>query len=153
MPSDLDELISLSADEKFDDASGEATGLSDESGGRLFNHPWAAVFAWLLCLSVFTYHYLEPLPKQHDLGVRSVEARLSIAVYHLAHRVESYRLETGHLPDYLFEAWQESDDVTYASGPDGYEITGRAGQFELVFREGDDPQGLIYRINQPGASN
>ena len=148
MASDLDDLINQSADESFDEHFSGSDGEAATSSEAHFNHPAAAIFAWLLCASLLSYHYLEPLPKPHDLGIRSVEARLSIAVYHLAYRIESYRQRTGHLPDYVFEDWQESDDVQYSLGDQGYVIQGQIGQFELVFKEGDNPQQLIHRISQ-----
>ena len=153
MTDELDELISQSAAESYLDPEKDSQASSSLREMPLFNHPWAVIFAWLFCLSVVLFHWLEPIPKTHDLGVRSVEARLGIAVYHLAHHVETYRQRTGHLPDFIDEDWQESEVVSYHLGEDGYEITGRTGEFELVYREGDDPQGLIHRINQRETSS
>lgn len=153
MANELEDLINQAAAERFEDEATPAT--TDKTAGQvaLLNHPWAALFAWLFCASIITYQLLEPLPKQHDLGVRSTDTRLGIAVYHVAHRVESYRRETGHLPDFLLDDWQESDAVTYEQGDEGYVITGQAGDLRIVYREDDDPQRLIHRVNPQGGSN
>jgi len=153
MSSELDDLIKQAAEERFDDSAGATSIEAPVDKPALLNHPWAALFAWLFCASIITYQLLEPLPKQHDLGVRSNDTRLGIAVYHVAHNVESYRQQTGHLPDFLMDGWQESDAVTYELRDDGYVITGRTGELEIIFREGDDSQRLIHSIDRQEGRN
>jgi hypothetical protein len=146
----LAELISQAATEDL--AVLEPETIRPDEARKLVNHPWAIVFSWLLCLSVSVFYYLEPLPKQHDLGIRSVETRLNVAMYHVAHHVESFRNETGHLPDYLEDGWNESDSVEYRIGSDGYELIGRSGELELVYLEGQDPEGLIHAATKKAGS-
>lgn len=140
---ELSELIRLSATEDF---SAELHESELAQAPHLINHLPAFVISWFFCLAVAVFFVIEPLPKQHDLGLRSVETRVSVAMYHMAHRVESYRKEMGALPVYLEEGWQESDEVQYEITEAGYVITGRSGEFELIFREGDDPEKLIHYL-------
>ena len=139
---ELAELISKAANEDLSALEPET--IRPAYRVKLVNHPWAIVFSWLLCLSVAMFYYLEPLPNQHDLGIRSVETRLSVAMYHAAHHVERFRNETGQLPDYLEDDWNESDNVEYRVGTNGYELVGRSGELELVYLEGQDPEQLIH---------
>ena len=150
MTADLDDLIRQSASENLGEDDGAVSAGEDTGSSALLNHPWVVLFAWLFCASLILYYHLEPLPKQHDLGVRSVETRLGIAVYHVAHRVESYRQQTGHLPDYLLDEWQESSTVSFEPGEKGYVIYGRMGELEIVYHEGDDPEPLINGASSSG---
>ena len=139
---DLDELIRESAAENLEAIEPLDSEVNDKPG-TLVNHPWTLLFSWLLSISVFVSFYLAPLPKQHDLGTRSVETRISVAMYHVAHHVETYRKQTGELPDYLENDWQESQNIEYRIGPSGYELTGRSGEFERRYQEGTDPEQLL----------
>ena len=47
------------------------------------------------------------------VGSRGAEVQLGVALYHFAHRVETYKHRTGHLPDYPEPQWQESGEVEY----------------------------------------
>ena len=155
---DLDGLINASALEDLDALYGAGPGESGPSGARQtgaadpadpgagrMNHPVAVLFAWLLCMAVASVFWLDPLPKQHDLGVRSVETRVAVAMYHVAHRVETYRRYVGQLPDYLYPEWNESNLVEYRMSGGHYELVSRVGPYEYHFREGDDPEVLIHR--------
>lgn len=142
--SDLSELIRLAATEEMqpDLVQNEAGQAND----RLVHHLPVLLIAWMFCFAAGAFFVLEPLPKQHDLGIRAVQTRVSIAMYHTAHRVESYRKQTGALPAYLESEWQEAEEVRYETTPDGYVITGKSGEFELVYREGDDPEILLHYL-------
>ena len=140
---ELAELISKAATEDFDSLEPE-TSRPEDTREPLVNHPWTIAFSWLLCLSIAMFYYLEPLPKQHDLGIRSVETRLNVAMYHTAHHVESFRKRTGQLPDYLEDSWNESDNIEYSRSADGYQLIGRSGELELTYLEGQDPEGLLH---------
>ena len=139
---DLDALIRESAAEDLDALEHEHRQVSGKPRS-LVNHPWTLLFSWLLCLSVIVFFYMTPLPKQYDLGTRSVEARISVAMYHVAHHVETYRKQTGRLPDFLEKDWQEFKDVEYRIGPVGYELIGRSGEFERTYQEGMNPELLL----------
>jgi hypothetical protein len=138
---ELADLINKAANEDLAALESETVETNDTE--KLFNHPWMVAFSWMLCLSVSVYLYLEPLPNQEDLGVRSVETRLNVAMYHVAYQVESFRNQTGQLPDYLEDEWNESAKVEYKIGANGYELHGRSGEFELLYLEGQDPEQLI----------
>lgn len=139
---DLEELIRASASENLDGIELGISQISD-TPSSLINHPWALLFSWLLYFSVIVFFFLAPLPKQHDLGTRSVETRVSVAMYHVAHHIETYRQRTGSLPDYLDTSWQESLDVEYRVGSNGYELIGRSGEFERTYQDGMDPERLL----------
>ena len=138
----LDQLIRESAAENLDTLEPDHSQISG-TPLPLVNHPWALLFSWLLCFTVIVFFFLAPLPKQHDLGTRSVETRVSVAMYHVAHHIETYRQRTGRLPDYLETSWQESQDVEYRVGSNGYELIGRSGEFKRTYQEGMDPERLL----------
>lgn len=138
---ELADLISRAASEDL--AALEPETIQPAKTQKLVNHPAAVAFSWLLFITVAMFYYFEPLPNQYDLGIRSVETRLNVAMYHAAHHVEVFRNETGQLPDYLEDKWSESDKVEYSIGSSGYELIGRSGELELVYLEGQDPEQLI----------
>lgn len=138
----LDALIQASAEEDTELVGTNA--LESEQFSPQISHPVAIIIAWLLCLSVGMIFWLDPLPQQRDLGVRSIETRLSVAMYHVAHRVETYRRFTGSLPDYLDPDWSESQRVEYVRHDDGYQLVGKEGEYTLEYRQGDDPEALIH---------
>lgn len=148
---ELAELISKSATEDLDSIEPE-TSRTEETREPLVNHPWAITFSWLLCLSISMIFFLDPLPKQHDLGTRSVETRLNVAMYHTAHHVENFRKKTGQLPDYLEDSWNESDNIEYRLGADGYQLIGRSGELELAYLEGEDPEWLLHSATKEAIS-
>ncbi|MCB1646907.1 MAG: hypothetical protein KDI36_15715 [Pseudomonadales bacterium] len=141
MSNDLDDLIRQSANENLDDI-----GLSDDKVvvEPFCNHPWVVAFSWLLCAVVALFLYESPLPRERSVGSRSVETNLSVAMYHVAHRVETYQRYTGHLPEFLDPAWSESENVGYALTEMGYELTGKEGGLEIIYRQGDDPEELLH---------
>ena len=140
---ELAELISRAESENLDSLEPE-TRQSANVQKPWFNHPWAVAFSWLICFCVSVFYYLEPLPKQYDLGTRSVETRLKVALYNTAHHVESFRKKTGRLPDYLEESWTESENIEYRIGAEGYELIGQSGELNLSYFEGQDQERLLH---------
>ncbi|XOV86924.1 MAG: hypothetical protein ACFHX7_18405 [Pseudomonadota bacterium] len=141
MSNDLDDLIRQSANETLD-----AVGIGEETVAvaPLFNHPWGVGFSWLLCVVVALFLYESPLPRERSVGARSVETDLSVAMYHVAHRVETYRRFTGNLPEFLDPAWSESENVEYVLTDTGYELIGKQGGLEITYHQGDNPEALLH---------
>lgn len=111
---------------------------------------WVIAGVWMLCLIVALGYWQLPVASQHDLGARSVETRVNVAMYHAAHRVETYRQYHGQLPDYLDPAWLESREITYERMDNSYEIVGEAGEYRRSFRRGDDAEALLHpRLRSP----
>ncbi|MFT7685262.1 MAG: hypothetical protein ACI9FB_000605 [Candidatus Azotimanducaceae bacterium] len=117
------------------------------------NHPREIVVTWLLCL-LFGWGFLiqSPYP-QKTIGERGVMTRLGIAVYHVAHRVETYRQYTGGLPDYLEPEWHETEKVEYQVVDGQYLLTAREGDRIMTYRQGQNPDALLFADWDLSANN
>ena len=111
---------------------------------QMLNHPLPVIASWTLLIIVILTLTLTPLPREEELGIRSVETRVSVAMYHAAHRVETYRKLTGHLPDYLEPEWSEAETIQYERLDSGYRITGKEAALTLTYDEGDDSERLLH---------
>lgn len=140
---DLRRLIQQSADEDPDFLD---TVEEQPSTRALLNHPQQVLMAWVFSLTIALIFVLGPALWRQDVGVRSVDVRLNAALYHVAYRVEVYRNINGQLPDYLEDHWSRSGQIEYHVGPQGYQLTGRLGDHELIYREGENPESLIQHF-------
>ncbi len=138
---DIESLIQASAAEDLDLLEPASRVTNREP--RL-NRPGFVILAWLLAMTVGLSINLNPPWEAFHAGTKSVEVRTSIAMYHLVHRIETYRQRTGHLPDYLDATWSESAGLDYRRTEDGYTVTGRLGELVLEFERGDDPESLLH---------
>jgi hypothetical protein len=118
---DFDELIRASALE----SAQHADSASSPSRARLINHPIALILVW--CASL-----------------RSGATRLGVALYHVAHRVETYRQLIGSLPDYLEPQWHEAGLVEYNVIEDRYQLIAREGDLMMTYRQGESAGQLLF---------
>jgi hypothetical protein len=139
---DLDDLIQQAAIEKSDLSE---SGTDDSPNKTRFNQPVPVLLSWCLCLLIVLFVYLYPLPDNHHIADRSAQIQMRVAMYHLAHRIETYREVTGKLPEFIEPEWHESQSVEYKNTADGYLLRGRKGEFGLIYHEGDDPEQLIQQ--------
>ena len=111
--------------------------------------PVIVAFSWFICVTVAVFMYLVPAYPNRAPGGESIEKRLGTAVYHAAHRVETYRRKTGSLPDYLDPDWHEGRHVSYEVVNDHYIITGQLGDLTIRYAEGENPEALLGRQPTP----
>ena len=151
LPDDIQWLIEASAREE---TSSYDSALHEElSPGNRLNHPYSVLAAWCFCFFLSAVFYFNPLIEREDLGSRSMEAQLGVAMYHVAHRVETYRIVSGQLPDYIDDSWGDldkffegSDTVEYLREGDSYTLHGQAGMLKVTFRRGDNPEDLLHDV-------
>lgn len=151
MPTDLNDLDALIQQSSMEDLDDQLPDFPGQPAAARLNHPMEVLLAWLLCLAIAGYYFLGSADSQQDLGIRSVDNRLSVALYHVAYRVEVYRNVNGQLPDFIEDHWAYSDMIDYTQDTSGYILTGELGEHQMVYREGEDPERLIrhamYRPN------
>ena len=93
---ELDALIQESATENLAVIEPGA-----EEKAPLLQQPLLVLLSWLLLLFVCLFFYLNPVGEEPHVGEKSKEARLSVALYQLAYRIEVYEAVNGTLPEYL----------------------------------------------------
>ena len=147
MTDELESLIQEAAQESIHD---DDVNSVDNEGDSFFNYPAPVSVSWVLCLFTAITFYIYPLPANDQRVSRSVTTQLGVAMYHVAHRVESYRQMTGGLPDYLDPDWQESTAVTYRLTSEGYVLEGRLGELKLTYRQGENAEKLIFPLRKEG---
>ena len=111
---------------------------------RLLNHPWVVMITWSVCLLVGLLFMLSSPASLEPVGSRSGAVRLNVALYHVAHRVETYRQYTGSLPDYLEADWHETQAIDYEVVEGRYQLTAREGELTMVYRQGDNAEALLF---------
>jgi hypothetical protein len=147
---DLDELISASAHETFPTEETNA----DTPHPKL-NHQWVVLLSWVTCACIAGVLYSYPVHDESDLGIRSKDVRLGVAMYHVAHRIESYRYMSGALPEFLDDSWGDldrfsegSDAILYEKSGNGYTLHGEAGNLRVRFKDGDNPEQLLHDLSK-----
>ena len=135
---ELDALIQESATENL---AVLETGTVEKA--PLLQQPMLVVLSWLLLFFVCLFFYLNPVGEEPHVGEKSKEARLSVALYQLAYRIEVYEALKGTLPDYLEEEWSDAGNIRYSLGDNGYILSGQLGDYELTYRQGEDPETLM----------
>ena len=147
MADDIEQLIHASANEDLDALEERPT----QQQALRFHRPLTVVLGWVVCLMIAAYMVTHPLAEQSSVGSKGLATKLSISIYHVAHRIETYRQFTGHLPDYLDPAWQESQAVDYQLTDAGYELVGKSGDLTITYQQGDDAEALIHYFGRQGA--
>jgi hypothetical protein len=134
------QLIDESAAESavFDDTE------ASQNYQKLLNHPWAVAITWFACLLVGLLLTLGSPASYEPVGSRSGTVRLNVALYHVAHRVETYRQYTGSLPDYLEADWHETQAIEYKVVDGRYQLTAREGELTIVYQQGDNAEALLF---------
>jgi hypothetical protein len=141
-PFDLQKLIAESEAESK--AAPDNYPADGEVVTKAYMHqPMLIAFSWLICTIVAIFLYLTPAYPVRSPGAQSIDSRLRIAIYHAAHRVETYRRDTGSLPEYFEPGWHEGRRVAYEVINGRYVITGRIGDLTITYTEGDDPETLL----------
>jgi len=141
---DFDNLILESEqDSELDDTLSESTQTKARRTPRL-----VVIFTWIASLLVGVLITMDSPHPTERIGTRSADVQLGVALYHLAHRVESYQERTGSLPDYLEPDWQESAQVEYSVVDGQYQLVARAGKFVRKYSQGQDPETLLFGEQQ-----
>ena len=141
MADDFESLIQAVASQAPDDDEAEGVQASKPP---VFNYPGVVAASWAGFVLIAVLLALFPMPGGGQPASRSIEIRLGVAMYHMAHRIESYNQQQGSLPDYLEADWQESNDVEYRRTETGYVLEGQLGQYSLVYRRGDNAELLLH---------
>ena len=105
---------------------------------------------WLASLILGALITMDSIHTTERVGSRGAEVQLGVALYHLAHRVETYKHRTGNLPDYLEPQWQESGEVEYRVTDGRYHLSANAGGFVREYSQGQDPELLLFDVRQIG---
>jgi len=137
---DLDELIRASARE----SAQHADSASSPSQAPLINHPIALIIIWCASLLIGALSLAAHQNEDDVIGQRSGATRLGVALYHVAHRVETYRQFTGSLPDYLEPQWHEADLVEYKVIEGRYQLVAREGDLVMTYRQGESAGELLF---------
>jgi hypothetical protein len=138
---EFEALIAASAKEQY---SPELAPPLTREKNRHFNHLNAVIAIWsAVFVAIFLLYISPPAPTKHP-GIRSTEIRVSTAIYHVAHRIETYRKFHGVLPTYLAPEWHEANQVSYQPDGDVYVLTGREGNVERTYVSGEDPEQLLH---------
>ncbi len=149
-PFDLENLIRASEIESRSvEQERDSNGNLSMRGKAHINQPIIVAFSWFLCAIVAGFMYLAPAYPKRAPGAESLEKRLGTAVYHAAHRVETYHRRTGSLPDYLDPDWHEGQHVSYEIVDGHYLITGQIGDLIIEYNEGENPEELLGRQPTP----
>ena len=105
---------------------------------------------WLASLLLGALITMDSIHTTERVGSRGAEVQLGVALYHLAHRVETYKDRTGNLPDYLEPQWQESGEVEYRVTNGRYHLSANAGGFVREYSQGEDPELLLFKVRRLG---
>jgi hypothetical protein len=149
-PFDLKKLIEASEIESRSTPDDIAAAGDSPTHQPMINQRIIVAFSWIACGLVAAFMYLSPAYPVREPGAQSIEKRLGTAVYHAAHRVETYRRNTGSLPEYLEPEWHEGESVSYEIVDARYVLTGRMGDLTIIYSEGEDPEKLLGR--QPASA-
>ncbi|MDA0978134.1 MAG: hypothetical protein O3B72_06230 [Proteobacteria bacterium] len=139
MSDDLEKLIQASAEEDL-----EILQPGTPVSSPRLNRPGAVALSWLLLIFIVSFFYLNPVGEEPQVGEKSAKARLSVAIYQLAYRIEVYRHMNGQLPDFLEPSWLEARQVKYEVEGNSYVLSGQIGDYEIVYKDGDNPEKLMY---------
>ncbi len=130
-------------------ASEDIASLEDantaQSRGPILHQPLLVMVSWILLVIVLTLLFQYPAAQQAVIGEKGNETIVSVAIYQLAYRIEVYRNMNGSLPDFLEPEWLNAVDLTYQQIEGEYVIQGRAGDFEMSYRDGDNPETLMHK--------
>jgi hypothetical protein len=137
---DFDELIRASALE----SAQHADSASSPSQAPLINHPIALILIWCASLLIGALSLAANQNEDDVIGQRSGATRLGVALYHVAHRVETYRQFTGSLPDYLEPQWHEAGLVEYKVIEGRYQLIAREGDLVMTYRQGESAGQLLF---------
>jgi hypothetical protein len=137
---DFDELIRASALE----SAQYADSTLSPSQAPLINHPIALILIWCASLLIGALSLAAHQNEDDVIGQRSGATRLGVALYHVAHRVETYRQFTGSLPDYLEPQWHEAGLVEYTVIEGRYQLIAREGDLVMTYRQGESAGQLLF---------
>jgi len=137
---DFDELIRASAQE----SARYADSASPPPQAPLINHPIALILIWCASLLIGALSLAANQNEDEVIGQRSGATRLGVALYHVAHRVETYRQFTGSLPDYLEPQWHEAGLVEYNVIEGRYQLIAREGDLVMTYRQGESAGELLF---------
>jgi hypothetical protein len=137
---DFDELIRASALE----SAQYADSTLSPSQAPLINHPIALILIWCASLLIGALSLAAHQNEDDVIGQRSGATRLGVALYHVAHRVETYRQFTGSVPDYLEPQWHEAGLVEYKVIEGRYQLIAQEGDLVMTYRQGESAGQLLF---------